>query len=245
MSKIGIMDSGVGGLTVTVALRRQLPQADLLYLGDTARNPYGSRSPAEIRGMARELAAWLLERGAEALVIACNTITFTALEDLRAFSPVPVYGMSPDCRLLPGEATLAVFATPATIATHCHRRAALRQHPAPRVIEVPCDGLAAAIERDDAAAVAACLLRYAPAAQQADAALWACTHYPLAAAQWRKLAPDCRWVDPGETTAAQVAAAVADTGTAQNEFYFTGNTLPRNLLGQLFGAHWQAANIII
>ena len=91
---IGVFDSGVGGLTVLRALREALPEESFVYLGDTARLPYGSKSPETVRAYARQTAGLLVARGVKMLVIACNTASAVALESLSEdFSPLPVIGV--------------------------------------------------------------------------------------------------------------------------------------------------------
>ncbi|HVV46871.1 MAG TPA: aspartate/glutamate racemase family protein, partial [Bryobacteraceae bacterium] len=90
---IGVFDSGVGGLTVLKALRRALPRQDFLYLGDTSRVPYGRKPPEMVRGFALGIAAFLQGRGAEAIVVACNTASAVALEALERSFTIPVRGV--------------------------------------------------------------------------------------------------------------------------------------------------------
>ncbi|HZD53443.1 MAG TPA: glutamate racemase, partial [Woeseiaceae bacterium] len=105
---IGIFDSGVGGLTVLKALRRRLPDEDYVYLGDTARLPYGTKSPSSVLRYARQAAAHLRRRGIKLLVVACNTASAVALAELEAeLWPLPVLGV-----VVPG-AQAAVRAAPA------------------------------------------------------------------------------------------------------------------------------------
>jgi glutamate racemase len=93
MKAIGVFDSGVGGLTVLKALRRAMPHRDFLYLGDTARVPYGRKPPEMVREFAREITAFLAERGAEAVIVACNTATAVALADLKREFSLPIWGV--------------------------------------------------------------------------------------------------------------------------------------------------------
>jgi glutamate racemase len=90
---IGIFDSGIGGLTVARAIYERLPHESTIYFGDTARVPYGPKSPDTVRRYSLEILRWLLEQGVKAVVIACNTSTAHALEDLQSASPVPVIGV--------------------------------------------------------------------------------------------------------------------------------------------------------
>src|SRR5262245_43655246 len=90
---IGIFDSGVGGLTVVHELRRQLPRESLVYFGDTARVPYGNKSPETVRRYSREILDYLLGQDVKMVVVACNTASAHALEELQKVAPVPVEGV--------------------------------------------------------------------------------------------------------------------------------------------------------
>ena len=90
---LGVFDSGIGGLTVARAVFERLPHESVIYFGDTARVPYGPKSPDTVRRYADEIQAYLLRRGVKALVVACNTITAQALDHLRERSPVPLVGV--------------------------------------------------------------------------------------------------------------------------------------------------------
>ncbi len=90
---IGVFDSGLGGLTVLQALGDLLPDEHFVYVGDTARYPYGDKTPAQLRAFSREIAGFLLDQGAKLLIVACNSATAAALEDLREHVPVPVVGV--------------------------------------------------------------------------------------------------------------------------------------------------------
>src|SRR3989442_10358022 len=90
---LGVFDSGIGGLTVARALFERLPHESVIYFGDTARVPYGPKSPDTVRRYSGEILAYLLQRGVKALVVACNTISAQALDFLRERSPVPLVGV--------------------------------------------------------------------------------------------------------------------------------------------------------
>src|SRR5215471_17781098 len=90
---IGVFDSGVGGLTVLQALRRSMPQRDFIYLGDTARVPYGRKPPEMVAGFANQIADFLCAQGVDGLVVACNTASAWALPELAERCPVPVWGV--------------------------------------------------------------------------------------------------------------------------------------------------------
>lgn len=227
-SRIGVMDSGVGGLTVLRELRHRMPNADLLYLGDTARNPYGSRPTAEICAFSEELAERLIAGGAEQIVVACNTITFTALSELRARSSVPFVGMQ-----IPAVSArrVGVLATPVTISRHAHRERLAAA--GATVTEVACEGLAAAIEREDSARIRLLVERYAAAIADCDAAIFGCTHYPLVRSLWERMLPNCRFIDPAAATADRAAQNGSGMGTGRTDIYFTGEHIPA-LAARLF-----------
>jgi len=138
MSPVGIFDSGVGGLTVLRALRAHLPGESFLYLGDTARLPYGTKSAATVQRYALKAAAHLVGRGVKLLVVACNTASSYALAEVTAASPVPVLGVvEPGVRAaLTGDARrIGVIGTEGTIRSGAYQAALGRLAPA---VEVRC-----------------------------------------------------------------------------------------------------------
>ncbi|MDX6660781.1 MAG: glutamate racemase, partial [Solirubrobacteraceae bacterium] len=148
---IGVFDSGVGGLTVLHELLVALPQEDFLYLGDSARFPYGDRTPAELQQFSREIADVLLERGAKLIVVACNSATSSALPQLtehvrQAGHEVDVIGVvGPESNLAVASTRngrIGVLATPATVASGAYERAVLQADPLVRLTSVACGELA-------------------------------------------------------------------------------------------------------
>ncbi|MCX6068963.1 MAG: aspartate/glutamate racemase family protein, partial [Chloroflexi bacterium] len=117
-SHIGIFDSGVGGLSVLRAIRAQLPDVPVIYLGDQVHVPYGPRSLEEVRDFSEEITRFLLSRGAKLIVVACNTASAAALEHLRrTFPEVPFVGMEPAVKPAAEQTksgVVGVLATPAT-----------------------------------------------------------------------------------------------------------------------------------
>ena len=123
---IGIFDSGLGGLTVARAIFERLPHESTVYFGDTARVPYGPKSPETVRRYSLEILQWLLAQGVKAVVIACNTSTAHALQALRDASPVPVVGViEPGARaaIAGSHGRVGVIGTAGTIASGAYRRA--------------------------------------------------------------------------------------------------------------------------
>lgn len=147
---IGVFDSGMGGLTVLRALRTALPGESFLYLGDTARLPYGTKSPATVQRYAIQAASILVQRGVKALVIACNTASAVALSALQeSFRPLPVLGV-----VEPGAAAAAaasagevlVLATESTVRGGAYQRSLLARRPELRIHARPCPLLVALAE---------------------------------------------------------------------------------------------------
>ncbi|WP_142848809.1 glutamate racemase [Telmatospirillum sp. J64-1] len=220
---IGIFDSGVGGLTVLRALRRRLPHEDLIYLGDTARLPYGTKSPETVRNYAVQAARLLVERNVKMLVVACNTASAHALEALRAeFPHLPVIGVVEPGASAACAASLSgrilVIATESTVQAGAYDQAIRRLRPDARVASRPCplfvslaeEGLT---EGEIAEAVARHYLDplLAPdRPDRPDCLVLGCTHFPAMATTLAKVAgPGIILVDSASTTAESVAAALS------------------------------------
>jgi glutamate racemase len=187
---IGVFDSGVGGLTVLKALREKLPDEDLVYLGDTARLPYGTKSPTSISRYACQATRLLQERNIKMLVVACNTASAVALDALREqMEPLPVIGVvgpgaSAAVAAKPGGRHL-VLATEATVRLGAYRRAILELDPVATVQELACEMLVSLAEEgwSDGAIADAIVARYidelGDSAADADSVILGCTHFPL------------------------------------------------------------------
>ena len=216
---IGVFDSGVGGLTVLRALVERIPDADYLYFGDTARLPYGSKSAATVAHYAVGAVRYLQDQGAELLVIACNTATALALDEIKAAAGVEVIGV-----IEPGaEAAAAasrnrkvvVIGTDATISSHAYRRAlearnvAVREKACPLFVPLVEEGW---VEHPVTEQVARIYLSEAFSEDagsnndDADVLVLGCTHYPLIKPLLRRVAPEhIAIVDSAESTANAVA----------------------------------------
>jgi glutamate racemase len=216
---IGAFDSGVGGLTVVQAMRELLPAEDILYLGDTARVPYGNKSPDTIIRYSREIMAYLMARDVKAVVVACNTASAHALTILQQESTVPVIGV-----IAPGvEAALAatrngrvgIIGTQGTIRSEAYQNL-LRQSQSEIVITaVAAPLLVSLVEEDWLAHPATQLILeeyLAPMkAARVDTVVLACTHYPLLKplAQ-RVLGADVVLVDSAQNAAAALARKLTE-----------------------------------
>ncbi len=184
---MGLFDSGLGGLTVASAIRRALPAERLLYLGDTARVPYGTRSPQTVQRYARRAARFLAARGIKALVVACNTVSAVALDMLRVELDVPVLGViepgaGAALRASPGG-RIALLATAGTVASGAYERAIAALDPRAELLAQPAALLVALAEEgwtEGDIAVGAARRYLAPLVERgADSVLLGCTHFPL------------------------------------------------------------------
>ncbi len=219
---IGMFDSGVGGLTVLKALRERLPCEDVTYLGDTARLPYGTKSPQTVSRYAVQCAAELVQRGIKLLVVACNTASAVALEALReAYPEIPVIGVvgpgaQAACNATDNN-TIAVIATESTIAGGAYQRAIHTINPQTRIIGHPCPLFVPLAEEGwtDGEVPEAVAQRYLdPVFKPAsgtkspvipDTLVLGCTHFPLLASAIRKVVnEDTIIVDSAATTAERV-----------------------------------------
>src|SRR5690606_20984177 len=255
---IGVFDSGVGGLTVLDALRRQLPDAQFLYLGDTARLPYGSKSPETVRRYARQAAGKLVERGVKLLVIACNTASAVAVEDLReAFAPLPVIGVidpGAEAACLASETGhVLVTGTEGTISGGAYQRAMLARRPQLRIDAIACPLFVALAEEGwiDGPIPEAVVRRYlelelAGQGGRVDTIVLGCTHSPgLREGIARVCGPGVTRVDSAETTARAVARALAggqlnrQPGEGASPLHFLATDAPARFarVGAVFLGH--------
>jgi glutamate racemase len=224
-----VFDSGVGGLTVLRALMETLPAESFLYLGDTARLPYGTKSPQSIRRYALQAAGMLKARGVKCLVVACNTASAVALEALAAdFAPVPVLGVldpgaEAACRAT-RSGRIAVIATESTVRGGAYQRAIARRLPSAVVTARACPLFVALAEEGwtDGPIVEAVARRYlddlflgAGPDDRPDTLVLGCTHFPVVAPTLRAvLGPGVAIVDSAATTAAALARLLVEHGLA-------------------------------
>ena len=184
---IGVFDSGLGGLTVVRAIYERLPDESTIYFGDTARVPYGPKSPETVRRYSLEILHWLLSQRVKAVVVACNTSTAHALDALRAASPVPVIGViEPGSRAAVAAAphgTIGVIGTAGTIASGAYVRAIHQRDPEARVLQQACPLFVPLVEEgwfEHPAAELVAREYLAPLIEEhVQALVLGCTHYPL------------------------------------------------------------------
>jgi glutamate racemase len=225
---IGVFDSGVGGLTVLRALREALPNEDLVYLGDTARLPYGTKSPASISRYAGQATAKLQDRGIKLLVVACNTASAVALQALREqMDPVPVIGVVEPGASAAVDARPAgrhlVLATEATVRYGAYRQAILRRDDQAQVRELACELMVSLAEEGwtEGNIAEAIIRRYLePLAElsfEPDSIILGCTHFPLLRPAIRRVVEEGTAIVDSASTTAGVAADLLARDDLLNE----------------------------
>ncbi len=216
---IGVFDSGFGGLTVLKELQKSLPHEQFIYLGDTARLPYGTKSPEAIIRYSQECCSLLANQGVKLIVIACNTATAIALDALAGHFSIPIIGVidpvieniiqtSPHGRI-------GILATKGTVASGVYQRKIHRLLPSAEITAVAAQLLVSLVEEGfiDHPITELAIQEYVRPLHLAkvDTAILACTHFPLLKDQIQQaLGPSIQVIDPAFATAAAVKKALSD-----------------------------------
>lgn len=217
---IGVFDSGVGGLSVLKEIRRVLPDADLLYVADRKRAPYGTRTLEEVRDFSFEIVDWLLNQGADTIVVACNTASAAALHQLRDAHPqLPIVGMEPAVKpaaALTGTGVVGVFATAATFQGELFDTVVSRWGSGTEVVALACpewveEVEAGRLDGDDTEDVVREPVTLALDAG-ADTLVLGCTHFSFLTPVIARVAGDrVALIDPAPAVAAQTKRVVPST----------------------------------
>ena len=260
---LGIFDSGVGGLSVLRALRAQLPDESILYLGDQGHVPYGTRPLEEVQAFSEEITRFLLARGAKLIVVACNAASAAALQHLRrVFPQVPFVGMEPAVKPA-AERTqsgvVGVLATPATFQGALYASVLERFAQGVIVLQSTCPGLvrqieAGALEAPETESILRAALE-PMLAEGIDTVVLGCTHYPFVIPLIERIAGEkVRVIDPAPAVARQTGRLLLERGLRQpagdpaRVTYYTSAAAEslEKLLPQLLGqggevhaVHWQ------
>ena len=217
---IGIFDSGVGGLSVLLEVRRELPHEDLLYVADSAHAPYGEKPADFIERRATSIVDFFINEGAKAVVVACNTATGVAIEALRARWPMPIVGIEPAIKpavAVTKSRVIGVLATSQTIASARFARLAGTFATGVEIVAQPCPGLVEQIEKGDlsGAETRSLVEDYVrPLLERgADTLVIGCTHYPFVRAVIESVAgPDVEIIDPAAAVAREVRRRLEQAG---------------------------------
>jgi glutamate racemase len=234
-SPIGVFDSGLGGLTVFKALARRMPEESLVYFGDTAHVPYGSKSPQAIARFSTEIARFLAARGIKLLVVACNTSSAWALPQIRSAVKVPVIGViAPGARAalaVTRRGRVGVIGTEATVKSGAYPKAIKSLSPRVKVASQACPLFVPLVEEGwwTGDVVAAVARRYtAPLrAARVDTLILGCTHYPyLKKIIAKAMSPRVRLIDSADETARETERVLSELGlrapkgrSGRREFY--------------------------
>lgn len=251
---IGILDSGVGGLTVLKEAERQLPNESFIYIGDNGRCPYGTRSTDEIKQFTGELAHFLVDKDAKMIVVACNTATAIALPILEAELPVPVIGVidagvAEALRVTNGR--IVVTATQATVQSHSYLQKLENAADDLTVIEQSCSPLVPLIEdveTTDSEIEQTIRTLFTPIRDfNPDTVILGCTHFPILASQIQAFLGDSiQLVDAGKASVSELShqlekrQMMANTDNKQDtQFYTTGEAQSVAMIG----ARWLGRTI--
>jgi glutamate racemase len=225
---IGVFDSGIGGLSVLGALRKELPQEQFVYVADAGHAPYGERDSAHVLKRSLVLADYLYRtHQVKALVLACNTATAAAVASLRQhYANLPIVGIEPALKpaaVRSGSGVVAVMATRSTLESEKFQALLAAQAPTVRYLLQACDGLAAAIEQSDRLEIEALCQRYVQSLRQAkdggariDTVVLGCTHYALAVDVLSKVwGPGVALLEAGEPVARRTRQVLEAAGIFQ------------------------------
>jgi glutamate racemase len=246
---IGVFDSGVGGLTVFRALERRLPNESLIYLGDTARIPYGTRSPATVRRYALEDAAFIQSKNVKAIVVACNTASALAADLLTRECSVPVVGViKPGARRavsLTRSGYVGVIATEATVASGAYEQAMLDERSGLEIISRACPLFVPLAEEGwlDHPVTRQVAEEYLMElrASRVDTLVLGCTHYPILRPVIEAVMGSKAYVDSGEAVADEIASLLEERGLRRTsdqppseQFYVTDSAIRFRRVAELF-----------
>lgn len=219
MGSVGVFDSGVGGISILRGLVRELPHERFVYFGDSAHAPYGEKTPEQVLELSRGIVQDLVGGGCKAVVIACNTATSAAAEQLRAeYLELPIVGVEPALKpavLAEKHGRVLVMATPMTVRLDKFQHLLDEWGGVATVDAVPCWGLAARIEKGDLDAPDVVdLIRdlVGAYAGKVDAVVLGCTHYPFVQRQIREVLGDVPFFDSALGTARQLRRRLDECG---------------------------------
>jgi glutamate racemase len=222
---VGVFDSGVGGLSVLRAIRQELPSEHLLYVGDSASAPYGDRSRDFVTGRATAITQFLLERGAKAIVVACNTATAIAVESLRGRFTVPIVAIEPAVKpaaFRTRSRVVGVLATTGTLSSANMARLLSGYGSNVEFVIQPCPGLADQVEKGELSSerTRELVTRYVrPLTDKgADVVVLGCTHYPFLRPLIEEIAgPRVEVIDPATAVARELRRRLKAEGLLQGD----------------------------
>lgn len=252
-ASIGIFDSGFGGLTVMKAIRALLPHENIIYFGDTARLPYGTKSRETILRYSMENASFLIQQGIKVLVVACHTACSFALEELEQKFDIPIIGVTtPMIEQVGGLSTrgkIAILGTRGTIASGSYQNAIQKLLPAAEISPIACQLLVHLVEEGyiDHPITSMAIFEYLHSLKNKDidTIILGCTHFPLLLKQIQQIVgPHIQVVDPAHYCAASLKKLLQerqlinlDLSTPDTQFFVSDDPEKFRLLGKTFLEH--------
>lgn len=222
---IGVFDSGVGGLTVAREIMRQIPHEDIIYFGDTARVPYGSKSKGTIIRFSRQIIRFLRTKNVKAIVVACNTASAQALEEIRPELDIPIVGVVKPGARVAAEVTkngkIGVIATESTIESKLYNRVIHMHNPSAQVLGKACPLFVPLVEegwlKDPVTREVANRYLEPLIASGIDTLIMGCTHFPLLRSMFREiLGEEVTLVNPAYETAQELKRILEENGIAND-----------------------------
>lgn len=249
-AKIGIFDSGFGGLTVMRRIRALLPHENIVYFGDTARLPYGNKSQETVLRYVQESSQFLLEQKIKILVIACHTACALALSELQKEFPIPIVGVIPaaieSLEHLPKHDSIAVLATRSTISSGVYQAEIAKKLPRSKIFAIACPLFVPLVEEGfiDHMLTELAIREYLSPLkkEKIDALLLGCTHYPLLESALKKeCSKETTLIDPALSCAESVRLLLDKNAllnpqkrTPDYTFYVSDDPEKFRLLGKTF-----------
>ena len=246
---IGVFDSGLGGLTTVTHLMKKMPNEQIIFYGDTARTPYGSKATATIKQFTKQIGDFLVSKDVKMIVIACNTVSATCLEDLRAAYPqIPIIGtISPTAKVVDDQSTsennIGIIATKVTINSNAYEDKINMKYPGLTLISKACPVVVPLIEEgiiknDFMDLTVKYYLDNFISENNLDTLVLACTHYPLISDNIKKLYPNIRLISSSKEVA--IAAEIELTernmlaeGSNKKENIFYASDLSENFVNMI------------
>lgn len=235
---IGVFDSGVGGLTVVREIMRQIPNERIVYFGDTARVPYGSKSQETIIRFSRQIIRFLKTKGVKAIVVACNTASALALETIRPELDIPIIGVLKPGAKVAAEAThngkIGVIATESTIASQLYTKVIHFHNPQAQVLGKPCPLFVPLVEEGwlkDPVTVEVANRYLEPLLESGiDTLIMGCTHYPLLRSTLRQIMGEkVNLINPAYETARELKLLLEEHGIDND-----GQQMPEGAMHQFY-----------
>ena len=244
---IGVFDSGLGGLSVLNALCQQLPHEDYIYVADHAYTPYGKRSTAEITERAHAISQWLIDKNCKLIVVACNTATTNAIDQLRASFSVPFIGIEPAIKpaaLVSATGIIGVLATEGTLSSSLFHATTKDHAKDVRIITQVGHGLVELVEQGLADSdIADIQLKSALASiltNPIDHLVLGCTHYPFLSASLKRILPDSVKIVDCNPAIAQQTSRILEKHAIQNN---SGGTVLYNTTAKANNKLWKSFGV--